>query len=170
MLQYRLPTLSDETVLMDYAREHRENGENGLSASHGMSVMPFPEWIEKIRAAAETGEGGWGRYLVLLCLDGDRLVGLLSVRYELSAELSAKYGDIGYGVRPSERGKGYATEMMRCALSVCREKGLHKVTAGCYKDNLPSAAVIRKCGGILTAENDLYHEGRISQYYTVPLD
>lgn len=77
------------------------------------------------------------------------LSGLLSIRYELPEELSKIYGDIGYGVRPSKRNKGYATKMLAYALSVCREKGMHEVLAGCYKDNLASVATIKKNGGVL---------------------
>ena len=59
--------------------------------------------------------------------------------------------------------------MLNYALSVCREKGLEKVILGCYKENLASAATIRKNGGILIDENENYKEGRISQYYLINL-
>ena len=104
-----------------------------------------------------------------LCLDKNKLIGLLSIRYELPENLTEIYGDIGYGVRPSERNKGYATTMLRYALSVCKEKGRDKVLLGCYKDNLASAATIKKNGGVLARENDNYNEGRISQYYSISL-
>ena len=84
-------------------------------------------------------------------------------------ELSEKNGDIGYGVRPSERNKGYATAMLRYALSVCKEKGMKKAVLGCYKDNPASAATIRKNGGILTVENSNYNENKTSQYYSITL-
>jgi len=57
--------------------------------------------------------------------------------------------------------------MLKYALSVCREKGKNRVILGCYKDNLASAATIRKNGGVLIEENDNYEEGKISQYYLV---
>lgn len=97
------------------------------------------------------------------------LSGLLSIRYELPEELSKIYGDIGYGVRPSKRNKGYATKMPAYALSVCREKGMHEVLVGCYKDNLASVATIKKNGGVLAEENENYGEGRTSQYYSIKL-
>jgi predicted acetyltransferase len=87
----------------------------------------------------------------------------------LSPALAASYGHIGYGVRPGERRKGYATAMLRHALEVCRTKGLSEVILGCYKDNIASVRTILKCGGVLTAENNNYSEGRISQYYTICL-
>ncbi len=50
---------------------------------------------------------------------------------ELSELLRNRLGDIGYGVRSSERDKGYATEMLRYALSVCKQKGMDRVILGC---------------------------------------
>ena len=46
-----------------------------------------------------------------------------------------------------ERKANYATEMLRYALSVCKQKGMDRVILGCYKDNLASAATIKKNGG-----------------------
>lgn len=109
----------------------------------------------------------WGKSLLFLCFVNDRLIGLLSIRYELPEKLTNIYGDIGYGVRPSCRNKGYATMMLRYAVSVCKEKGKKKILVGCYKDNIASAATIRKNGGVLVNENNNYNEGRVSQYYLI---
>lgn len=166
---YRLPEKSDRGILDEYAREHFANDEYSISASLGLTSSDYNEWVEKIHVCALTGDSLWGKSLLYLCFEKDRLVGLLSIRYSLPAELSEKYGDIGYGVRPSERKKGYATAMLCYALSVCGEKGMKKVILGCYKDNFASAATIRKNGGILICENDNYKKGRISQYYMIEL-
>lgn len=169
-MDYRLPQAGDEALLRDYVREHAEHGERSISASMGLAASDVGEWIARMRSSASTGEAGWGRSLLYLCFDGTRLVGLLSIRYELPAELSAIYGDIGYGVRPTERRKGYATAMLRHALSVCGDRGMKQVILGCYRDNAASAATIRRSGGVLFAENDNYTKGRISQYYLITLN
>lgn len=166
---YRLPTLNDEKVLAEYVKEHRDNGEPGISACHGLQGMDYSEWVSMVQKRAVEGTDEWGKYEVLLCFDEDELIGLLSVRYDLSKELSEECGDIGYGVRPSKRNKGYATLMMKHALEVCKEQGLKEVRVGCYKDNIASGKVIVKCGGILTEESDKYSEGRISSYYSIVL-
>ena len=166
---YRLPCINDEKMLQEYVREHHDHGETSISASLGLTSSDYSEWVEKIQRNALTGDAAWGKSLLYLCFDQDRLVGLLSIRYELPKELSDKIGDIGYGVRPSERNKGYATAMLRYALSVCKEKGMGKVLLGCYKDNLASAATIRKNGGILTVENNNDKENKTSQYYSITL-
>ena len=168
-MEYRLPTIEDELALREYVTEHHENDENSVSASMGLPAMEYQEWVEMIHKNATIGNEEWGKSLLYLCIDHKRIVGLLSIRYDLSAKLSNQYGDIGYGVRPSERRKGYATKMLSYALSVCRSKNMNQVILGCYKDNIASAATIIKNGGVLLTENDNYHSGRISQYYTIRL-
>ena len=168
-MQFRLPEINDEDILRAYMQEHHENGETSISASLGLSSAVYTEWVEKIKRNALYGDEQWGKSLLYLCFDEGRLIGLLSIRYNLPEELSVKYGDIGYGVRPSVRNKGYATAMLGYALSVCKEKGMENVILGCYKDNLTSAATIRKNGGVLIAENENHKEGKISQYYQIKL-
>ena len=168
-MNYRLPRISDEAILREYVQEHVDHGETSISASMDLSTSDYGEWVERMRNNAAVGEGEWRKSLLYLCFDGERLIGLLSIRYELSRSLSERFGDIGYGVRPSERKKGYATAMLRYALSVCKEKGMKRVILGCYKDNLASAATIQKSGGVLFAQNDRYTTGRTSQYYLITL-
>ena len=166
---YRLPEISDKSILQEYMQEHYDNKENSISASLGLPTSEYADWVEKIQRNSFSGDEQWGKSLLYLCFDNNKFIGLLSIRYDLPENLTEKYGDIGYGVRPSERNKGYATTMLRYALSVCKEKGMDKVLLGCYKDNLASAATIKKNGGVLVAENDNYNEGKISQYYSINL-
>lgn len=168
-MNYRLPKIIDEMILYEYIQEHYDNGETSISASLDLPVSDYREWVEKIHNNASVGDGEWGKSLLYLCFDETKLIGLLSIRYELPSKLSEIYGDIGYGGRPSERKKGYATTMLRHALSVCKEKGMNHAIIGCYKDNLASSATIRKNGGFLFEESDNYEKGRISQYYLIKL-
>ncbi len=166
---YRLPEISDKSILQEYMQEHYDNKEKSISASLGLPASEYSDWIDKIHRNASVGDEEWGKSLLYLCYDNNKLIGLLSIRYELPENLVEVYGHIGYGVRPSERNKGYATTMLAYALSVCKEKGMDKALLGCYKDNLASAKTIQKNGGMLVEENDNYNEGRISQYYLIEL-
>ena len=168
-MKYRLPEIHDKDILQRYVQEHHASGETNISASLGLSSSDYAEWVTRIKNNALTGDEQWGKSILYLCFDGGRLIGLLSIRYELPKLLTEKYGDIGYGVRPSERKKGYAAAMLEYALSVCRKKGLEKVILGCYKENLASAATIKKNGGTLITENENYKKGKISQYYMIRL-
>ncbi len=87
-------------------------------------------------------------------------MGIIDIRHNLENELLAEYGGhIGFSVRPSERKKGYATEMLKMALIYAKTLGLQKVMLGCFSDNIASIKTIVKCGGILT-ETKMYLGGQ----------
>jgi predicted acetyltransferase len=58
-------------------------------------------------------------------------------------------GHIGYGVVPSKRGRGYATDALRQMLEYARVEGLPFVDLTTDPDNLASQRVIEKNGGVL---------------------
>ena len=98
----------------------------------------------------------------------DKIFGAVNIRHKLNETLIKNVGHIGDGVRPSERRKGYATEMIRLALGECKKMGITKVLMVCHKDNIGSARSIQKNGGIL--ENEIPAEnGKIDQRYWINL-
>ena len=104
----------------------------------------------------------------LLDEDQNRLLGAVNIRHELNEALLKEGGHIGDGIRPSERGKGYATQMIRMALDECRKLGIDKVLMVCSRDNIPSARTILKNGGVL--ENEIVNEkGEVIQRYWITL-
>ena len=108
---------------------------------------------------------------VFFLLDKDRniLLGAVNIRHYLNDYLLKYGGHIGDGIRPSERGKGYATEMIRLALIECKKLGIDKVLMVCDKSNIASAKTIIKNGGIL--ENEFVDDdGGIIQRYWIKLD
>lgn len=83
----------------------------------------------------------------------DRLVGIMDFRRRLNPYLLNYGGNIGYSVRPSERGKGYAAQMLRLLLPKCRAAGKSRVLITCEMDNIASRKTILRAGGKL--ENTL---------------
>lgn len=153
-MRYRLPVKEDYDILKEYVEEHYSNYERSISASLGMTNMNFEDWVAKINRNTTVADDEWGIYYLYLVFDeNDKLVGLLNIRFNLSNELRELYGDIGYGVRPSERRKGYATQMLEYALSICKEKNLEYAILGCYENNYGSNRTIIKNGGILFRQN-----------------
>ena len=108
---------------------------------------------------------------VFFLLDGERnvLLGAVNIRHYLNDYLLQFGGHIGDGIRPSERNKGYATEMIRLSLIECKKLGIDKVLMICEKSNIASAKTIIKNGGILKNEF-LDDNGEIHQRYWIYLD
>jgi predicted acetyltransferase len=79
----------------------------------------------------------------------NEVVGRVSIRHELDANLSKVGGHIGYGVTPSHRKKGYATLILSETLRYIKKNLLHltEVLLTCDDDNLGSIKTIEKNGG-----------------------
>lgn len=82
--------------------------------------------------------------------DGDtRILGTSRLRHRLNQHLALMGGHIGYEIRPSERGKGYGTQILAQTLVEARRLGLHRVLLTCDVANVASARIIEKNGGVL---------------------
>ncbi len=77
-----------------------------------------------------------------------RIVGMIQVRHYFNEYLEKYAGHIGYSVRPSERRKGYAKQMLHDCLPYCREIGLEKVLISCADTNEASRRTILANGGV----------------------
>lgn len=176
-MKFRLPELRDEEIIKSYIEEHYSHNEKSLSASNKLTSMDFEDWVKKIHNNVNIPDKEWGKSLTYLAFDEmDKLIGLLSVRYDLPIEKVMKFGHIGYGVRPSERRKGYATQMLKYALKECKKYGLNKVIVGCYKENKGSAKTIIKNNGKLIKEkdifidiNDFWRINLVDQFYEIEI-
>lgn len=71
-------------------------------------------------------------------------------------------GHIGYGVRPSARGRGLATWALSVVLDEARQLGLKRVLVTCDDTNIASARTIERNGGQLedTRDTELGHTRR----------
>ena len=93
------------------------------------------------------------------------IIGAIEIRHQLNDYLAFRGGHIGYGIRPSERNKGYASKMLSMSLQHCKAIGLSKVLITCLKNNIGSAKTIIKNGGILDSED--IDNGEIFQKYWI---
>ncbi len=129
----------------------------------------FDFYLEHLETKEETDGRVPDSVFFLLDEDRNRLLGAVDIRHYLNDSLLREGGHIGDGIRPSERRKGYATEMIRLALIECKKLGIHRVLMVCDKDNIGSAKSIRRNGGVL--ENEcIQPDGQTVQRYWITLE
>ena len=152
-LELLRPDESWETAIWDYKREFEEQNDHLDGTADLGGAEGFASWLAAVRdnASPDTVRPGRVPATTLLGVrqnDG-RLVGMIDIRHALNGYLFQFGGHIGYSVRPSERRKGHAKEMLRLALRECVTLGLSKVLVTCDSENEASARTIRANGGIL---------------------
>ncbi|MEU6716583.1 GNAT family N-acetyltransferase [Nonomuraea sp. NPDC046802] len=81
--------------------------------------------------------------------DGERFLGRLAIRHQLTPALEELGGHIGYDVRPSARRRGHATAMLAAALPIARTLGISEALVMCDRTNTASRRVIESNGGRL---------------------
>ena len=92
-------------------------------------------------------------------ISDDRVVGIIDLRHHIDHPiLSVWGGHMGFTVRPSERGKGYATEMLRQNLQNCMARNMDKILVTCDRSNLASEKTILANGGVFEKEIDVNGE------------
>jgi ribosomal-protein-alanine N-acetyltransferase len=90
-------------------------------------------------------------YLAVTLPDQDRVIGF--ARLGLDGVKAAK---LGYAIRASEQGRGYATDAARVLIRFgFSELGLHRISAAIGPDNVPSIAMAERLG--FTPEGCIRH-------------
>lgn len=151
ILELTVPTMAYKDQVMAYKAEMLENhdsfdGCNGLN-----QVETYEEWLDFRGREEKKGRRPSHTWLAVRKSDG-RVVGIVNYRSPLTEFLLQYGGNIGYCIRPSERRKGYAKEMLRLTLGKCREAGEEKILITCDKGNVASERTIRANGGVLENE------------------
>ena len=147
----RRPILADKETVLEMMAEFEETQSAHDGGFWDAEAFVYEAWLESNRDM-ETGLGipeGWVPAVQLVAFARDsQAVGFLNLRLRLSAYLVEEGGHIGYSIRPSERGKGYAKEALRQGLRVAKEKNIHRALVTCSTDNPASRAVILANGGV----------------------
>ena len=132
--------------------------ENGLiNKANGLTYDEYKEWlIKKQQESEQTGlVDGWKVPSTTYWLYVDGVpAGFGNVRNFLTDALKKAGGNIGYGIIPEYRGKGYGKLLLRMLLKKAREAGVEKALLTIRSDNMPSQAVALANGGVITEKTD----------------
>lgn len=138
------PNLKYKDSYIEALREYKEV--DGDSIDIEDRENNFDKFLDKLEKNKKAHDGLTPNFQFWSVI-GDRYIGRINYRPELDDKLRIKGGNAGYSVRPSERGKGYATLMMQQIIEKAKEDGLKELLISCNSDNIQSIKVIEKCGG-----------------------
>ena len=165
------PTMEYADQIMQMKQELLEAKDNDAFAGCCWleDYQSIEEWITHLnsRENPETcPEGGVPSNVYLAVRTSDnKVIGIIDLRHHIDHPVLGLWGGhMGYSVRPDERGKGYAKEMLRLNLQNCRDRGLEKVMVTCHPWNTASEKTILANGGVFEKTVDADGE-QIKRYW-----
>ena len=168
MIKLERPIKENEAEALEFKQEFIDNGEQTVNGSELLDQMDsYDEWLKSVsdNTSQETVNPSWVVTDTYFAFDEkNRLVGIIDLRHNLNDFLK-DFGNSGYSVRPSERRKGYATEMLRLIIERAAEIGLGKLQLSVERTNEPSVKTILKNGG--KYERSFTFEGEDADVYMI---
>ena len=154
--KYEIPSISRKQDAEDFIKEFYEynsniNGVGGLDRYIG----DYEKWLLKleedyVREADE--EKVPARTYFLVRVDDNKIIGMTNIRLKLNEKLMFFGRNIGYCIRPTERGKGYNKINLYLALKECEKYNLEKVLLDVDKANIASWKSMEALGANLDEE------------------
>jgi len=165
-----VPTLQLEEQFWNYINEWKTNNERVTPAASDPGDLNFMSWFDRQEKMKDVNTVPIGLVTCeqfFLTDNNSRILGTIDIRHQLNDYLFKYGGNIGYGIRPSERKKGYAKIMLELTLDKCKEKGMDKILITCLKDNIGSVKTITANHGVL--ENEVVENNQVKQRYWITL-
>ncbi len=153
-LLYIEPTMNFAKEITAY-RQEMVDAHSTFDGCFSMERMPDPKeyvdycigWANPSRIADE--HGAWGNVILVVRKSDMKMVGCMQVHNVLTQRMKDFTGHVGYSVRPSERGHGYAKRMLVKALDFLKSFGFEEINVSCNTTNPASRKTILANGGEL---------------------
>ena len=146
------PTTEYCRQILAYRKEFLDCGDS-MDGTDGLREIEDPvKWIERCALYKDPLTVPDSRVpatqYIFVREEDDKIVGMLQIRHYFNDYLEKYGGHIVYSVAPSERRKGYASQMLKTALPKCKELGIDKVLITCIDNNEGSRKTILSNGGV----------------------
>lgn len=153
MIELILPTEAHRADVLSFYKAIEQSGGTCIGfANHDN----YDLWLTGMcnRHTGHDLPEGYVRENFYLAYENGEMVGVFSLKFELTDYLLHFGGHVGYAVRPDKRERGIATRMLAQGMKVAADAGFDRLLCVCDEDNVASEKVILKNGGQL--ENTLY--------------
>lgn len=165
-LYLEIPNIERKDEALEYLQEHVDlasnlNGTGGLNEC--LKGLTYEEWLDDVIKCQEKNYAESKKlvpattYFTIRESD-NKIVGMINFRHYLNDYLKNFGGHIGYGIRPTERRKGYAKIQLYLVLLEAQKMGIDKVMVDCVDTNEGSEKTIKALGGIF--DKEVYEENR----------
>ena len=172
------PSLERKKEIIDYINEFVEyksdiNGTGSLNKI--LEGYTFEQALERClnmenREYVEENGRCQGKTFLLIRKNDNKIVGTINVRWNLTEEMKKFGGNIGYGIRPTERRKGYNKINLYLGLIEAKKLGLNKVMLACDVENLGSSKTMEALGGKLERTEIDPYDGILTSVYWINVD
>ncbi len=143
-----------------------EDGFGLLSDDDVATPVGFTAWVRRLHDESQWGQTPGAKRTHTTywwIVEAESVLGAIALRRETN-EWTLRVGHVGYGVRPSARGRGLATWALGEVLSTAWLDGLPRILVCCREDNPASARVVEHHGGVLESTVETV-VGRIQRYW-----
>ena len=168
MIKLIKPTKELESQAIEFKQEFFDNNERIINGSELLDQTDdYGEWLASVtnNSCVETVNPNWVVTDTFFAIDETgKIVGIIDLRHTLNDFLK-DLGNCGYSVRPSERRKGYASEMLRQVLIVAKESGMNELHLSVERNNEASIKTIKSNGGVY--ERSFWLENEMADIYKI---
>lgn len=146
------PSLDLKEKVLDYWNEFKLYDESLFDDDKGIQInTSYEKWLEKVINDTDisTVSDDWvvtDTFFAVRKID-KKIIGMCELRH-CTDDVIKDFGQIGYDTRPTERKKGYATEMVNEILNIARKSNMKEVFISVENDNIASIKIINKFKGI----------------------
>ncbi|QSX07221.1 GNAT family N-acetyltransferase [Sedimentibacter sp. zth1] len=156
------PSIELKDKVIEYWDEFYSNGENFIDDTKDYEQKEtYEDWLTRVTndTSEKTVSKDWvvtDTFFAIRKSD-NKIIGMTELRHSTD-EIIKDFGQVGYDVRPSERNKGYATEMLKMLIVVAKEAQMNELYISVKKTNLPSIKVITNNDGIFEKSFEYYNQ------------
>ena len=173
-LYLKEPTMDEKEELIkmvnefaDANDEYQFEGLGNFKKIYDSSYEEFYDGLEVNKHINQINPEWANQTSYVLIDENGHIYGAANIRHELKGKLREIGGHVGYGIRPSERGKGYATLQLKLLLEKMDKMGIDNALITCRENNIGSIKTMNKFIGTADSLVPSRYEGIMEYRYWV---